>query len=117
MIKTLMFPLMASKDGQQNRKENLRVSFSNETFFPTLYIRYFLYRRGRKKNRLIFIANSFTYLIFTIYVILADEMAWYTDVTTDDDVFYIQNTVLSLILGLNPMSPSWDMNTAKGQRD
>lgn len=32
-------------------------------------------------------------------------MAWYTDVATDD-VFYIQNIVLSLIWGLNPVSPT-----------
>lgn len=115
MIKTFIFPLLASEDGQQNRKEKLRVSFSNETFFPTLHIRYFSYSTGRQTD--IFIVNPFTHLIFTIYVISADEMAWYTDVATDDDVFYIQNTVLSLILGFNPMPPSWDMNTAKGQRD
>lgn len=89
MLKTLMFPLLAAKDRQQNRKENLRVSFSNKTGFPTLHTRYFLYRRGRKKSRLIFVADLFTHLIFTIYVILADEVAWCTDITTNDDVFYI----------------------------
>lgn len=34
-----------------------------------------------------FISNPFTHLIFAIYVILADKMAWYTNVSTD--VFYI----------------------------
>jgi len=36
VIKALRFPLLASKDGQQNREENLGVSFSDETFFPLL---------------------------------------------------------------------------------
>lgn len=40
-----------------------------------------------KKGRLMFISNPFTHLIFVIYVILADKMAWYTNVSTD--VFYI----------------------------
>jgi len=42
---------------------------------------------GRKPD--VFIANPFTHLIFTIYVVLPGTMAWYTEVATSCGVFYI----------------------------
>lgn len=46
MINMLMFPLQAFKDGQQNRNEHLRFSFSNETFMPGVF-----YTEGDKKKQ------------------------------------------------------------------